>query len=339
MEQGTCRLGEGDCSPAGSIIRGWCPRHYQRLRSTGSLTVKRIVNDDEARFWSKVDRRGDDACWLWTGSVNVGGYGIFSAGGRILGAHRWAYEHFVGDVPEDRPFLDHACHSRAQECRANMACDHRRCVNFTQGDPERLHLEPVTRLVNAQRAHRSPFSRELIIALYGRWAAGELVTALAAEAGMTMAALRSRFASLEKDPPGDGLPYRPGRRPRKLTPELVAALHLRYVAGERVTVLAEEIGMNESSIHYQFRQYGLRLRPVGSPRWPTARENVLRSLATKLSDELIAVLHARRLGGESVTDLAREVGVYGSTLRRRFQRITLDAAPLVAVQPPEGMLF
>lgn len=333
MEQGTCRLGEGDCSPAGAIIRGWCPRHYQRLRTTGKLTTKRIMNDDEARFWSKVDRRGDDDCWLWTGSTNSTGYGIFSAGGRILLAHRWAYGHFVGDVPEDRPLLDHACHSRAQECRANMSCEHRRCVNFLQGDPEALHLEPVTKLVNCRRAHRSDYSRELIIALYGRWASGELLFALAAETGMTLAALRGRLANLEKDPPCD-LPHRANRRPRRLTPDLVGALHLRYQAGENVDALAEEIGMNPTSIYYQFRQHGLELRPANSPRRRTARENVLRSKATKLSDDFIAVLHARRLGGESVADLAREVGVYRSTLKRRFRRITL-AVP----SPPPGMLF
>lgn len=330
MEQGTCRLGEGDCSTTGRITRGWCQRHYQRLRTTGKLTTRRIMNDDEARFWSKVDRRGDGECWLWTGSTDGNGYGIFSAGGRIFRAHRWAYEHFADDLPEDKPLLDHACHSRADDCGGGV-CDHRRCVNFLQGDPETAHLEPVTKLVNCRRAHRSDYSDELIIALHARWASGEPLSALAAETGMTVAALGGRLAALEKSDPAYS---RPNRWRRRLTNELVAALHLRYQAGESVSLLAEEIGVNDSSIHYQFRQHGLELRPANSPRRPTARENVLRNRSTKLSDDLIAVLHGRLLGGESVADLAREVQVHRYTLKRRFRRITL-AVPL----PPEGMLF
>jgi len=33
MEQGNCRLGEGDCSPTGKLKRGMCSRHYQRWRA------------------------------------------------------------------------------------------------------------------------------------------------------------------------------------------------------------------------------------------------------------------------------------------------------------------
>ncbi|HEX3958080.1 MAG TPA: hypothetical protein VHZ03_15810 [Trebonia sp.] len=330
MEQGTCRLGEGECSKTGRLTCGWCQKHYQRLRTTGKLTARRIMNDDEARFWSKVDRRGPDECWPWTGSTDGNGYGIFSAGGRIFRAHRWAYEHFVSDLPEDKPLLDHACHSRADDCGGGV-CDHRRCVNFLQGEPEAAHLEPVTKLVNCQRAHRSDYPNELIIAMHARWASGEPLSALAAETGMTVAALKGRLTSLEKSDPAYA---RPNRWRRRLTDELVAVLHLRYQAGESVSLLAEEIGVNGSSIHYQFRQHGLELRPANSPRRLTARENVLRSRATKLSDKLIAALHARWLGGESIADLAREVEVCKSTLRRRFRRIAAAVTP-----PPDGMLF
>lgn len=29
------------------------------------------------QFWEKVDRRGDDECWPWTGSRTAAAYGLF----------------------------------------------------------------------------------------------------------------------------------------------------------------------------------------------------------------------------------------------------------------------
>jgi hypothetical protein len=225
-------------------------KHYTRLRLTGKIHTKRIMGDDEARFWSKVNRGRDADCWLWTGSTDGNGYGIFSSEGRTWRAHRWAYEHFVGPLPEGTEHIEHACHSRTQSCQGGV-CGHRRCVNYLQGDPDALHLEAVTKLVNTQRAHRSPHSRELIAELYSRWAAGETTQALGAEAGINPGALYARFLTLERTPGFEG--DRPNRRPRRLTPELVKALHDRYLAGDGVRALADEIGMDPTAIYYQFR--------------------------------------------------------------------------------------
>lgn len=43
------------------------------------------------RFWAKVDRRGPDECWPWTGATQQTGYGRFRVDGRLQGAHRVAY--------------------------------------------------------------------------------------------------------------------------------------------------------------------------------------------------------------------------------------------------------
>lgn len=49
-------------------------------------------------FWTKVDRtRG---CWLWTGGRDGSGYGRFSADGRSVAAHRFAYEQSGKPIPK-----------------------------------------------------------------------------------------------------------------------------------------------------------------------------------------------------------------------------------------------
>lgn len=68
-----------------------------------------------ARFWSKVDKGDGVGCWLWTASLNNGGYGQLSLCRRPCPAHRISYMIANGPIP-DGLFV---CHR----------CDVRRCVN------------------------------------------------------------------------------------------------------------------------------------------------------------------------------------------------------------------
>lgn len=84
----------------------------------------------EERFWGKVNKNAPNGCWEWTAGLFSNGYGQFWSSGRIVGAHRWAYEALVGPIPEGLE-LDHLCRNI-------------KCVNPT-------HLEPVTSKENTLR--------------------------------------------------------------------------------------------------------------------------------------------------------------------------------------------
>ena len=82
------------------------------------------------RLWSRVDRRGPDECWPWTGARNDRGYGQIRLDGRPQYAHRVVHELLVGPIPEGRQ-IDHLCRVRA-------------CVNPA-------HMETVTSAENTRR--------------------------------------------------------------------------------------------------------------------------------------------------------------------------------------------
>lgn len=122
-----------ECGRPGNAGWGWCEKHYRRFQRHGDpRATSRIVGDDLARWLSYVERTSG-GCWLWTGSLSADGYGVMlrRGPGRSNYAHRFAYETFVGPVPEGLE-LDHLCRVRA-------------CVNVE-------HLEAVTHVENLKRA-------------------------------------------------------------------------------------------------------------------------------------------------------------------------------------------
>lgn len=60
------------------------------------------------RFWAKVNRRGPDECWEWTGTRKDGEYGMIKVDGVEKVATRVGYEHLIGPIP-DGMFVCHRC--------------------------------------------------------------------------------------------------------------------------------------------------------------------------------------------------------------------------------------
>ncbi len=89
-----------------------------------------------------VERRGDDECWPWVAGLMTIGYAAFTSDAGTVYAHRWAYERFIGPIPEGM-HVDHTCHNIDSSCPGGY-CAHRRCQNWS-------HFEAVPMRVNLQR--------------------------------------------------------------------------------------------------------------------------------------------------------------------------------------------
>lgn len=115
----------GGCGEAVYSAR-LCQLHYQRLTRTGRLEPVSLVERLLGGY--VVDENG---CWIWQGQPGVtNGYGRISIANAVLYVHRVSYETFVGPIPEGLT-IDHVCRVRL--------CMH----------PG--HLEPVTVEENTRR--------------------------------------------------------------------------------------------------------------------------------------------------------------------------------------------
>jgi hypothetical protein len=54
----------------------------RRRHETTPIDLMALKASDTPRFLEKVDRRGDDECWLWTANTDINGYGMFWLNGR-----------------------------------------------------------------------------------------------------------------------------------------------------------------------------------------------------------------------------------------------------------------
>ena len=68
-----------------------------------------LTANDRARFWVKVDKRGEDDCWEWTAARNREMYGRFSFERQPQLAHRISFAMANGGEIPDGAFICHAC--------------------------------------------------------------------------------------------------------------------------------------------------------------------------------------------------------------------------------------
>lgn len=85
-------------------IRGQIRRDRSNpTKPNRSLKIGPISEKHVTRLWSRIEKRGADECWPWTGAVSVFGHGRFRVGKRLYLPHRLIFSlecEAIQDVPE-----------------------------------------------------------------------------------------------------------------------------------------------------------------------------------------------------------------------------------------------
>jgi len=140
---------ETDCKNP-SKARGLCMKHYNYHTWRGTLPPLKSFTDPASRYEHWIDRSDPSGCWLWGGALSSG-YGVIAVNGGNDYVHRWAYETFVGPIP-DGLIVGHVCHDLDLTCRGGE-CVHRRC-----GRPD--HLSPMSKGDNLRAGRMAMLTRE-----------------------------------------------------------------------------------------------------------------------------------------------------------------------------------
>lgn len=74
------------------------------MQSSKEKSRKRLTAWE--RFFNLVNTQ--NSCWLWSGGLHEGGYGVFNSGTRLMGSHRWIYQQVFGKIPNGYE-IDHLC--------------------------------------------------------------------------------------------------------------------------------------------------------------------------------------------------------------------------------------
>ena len=78
-----------------------------------------LSEEDKKRFWSKVDKRGENECWNWTEGLFTNGYGQFWLNGKGEKAHRVSLFLEKGEPTITKSFALHTCLKNRKCCNPN----------------------------------------------------------------------------------------------------------------------------------------------------------------------------------------------------------------------------
>lgn len=104
------------------------------MRELIPITIHDLTERDITRFWSKVDKRGEDDCWEWRGGTTQDKQPRFSINSQHLFASRVSFCIAHGEIDDTLLVI--------------RTCDNKRCINpnhLVQGDQALSHELTIAR--------------------------------------------------------------------------------------------------------------------------------------------------------------------------------------------------
>lgn len=135
------------------------------------------------RFWSRVDKRGEDECWPWTGVISPGRErGILKIKGKSHSSSRASYIIHNGEIPDGLC----VCHT----CDNGLCCNPKHLFLGTTLDNMRDKVAK-NRQAKGSRGGRAKLNEEQVLAIRERYANKETtITQLSKEYGVSWSAIR-----------------------------------------------------------------------------------------------------------------------------------------------------
>lgn len=249
-----------------------------------------------ARFWTKVEKRGPDECWNWTGATRAGRYGSIRVGGKhgpMIAAHRiqmvWAGHDLTGRVVLHR-------------------CDNGMCVNPA-------HLRIGTQLDNIEDMNRkgrgvvpkgpdngnAVLTEDDVRRIRRRLAKGEGPAKVARALGFHHLTVYKVAAGISYQNVACDIEHpRPSRRgvqnsQAKLTPDEIAELRRLYAAHQSFAEVARITGWTATLVRrvvtgerYADEQEVPPIKERTGPRRQLARRSLTDEQAAKIKRDAMA---------------------------------------------------
>lgn len=152
------------------------------------MIPSRYIDNPGERLWPRVERVGE--CMEWQGTRNEHGYGALRVDGRLIKAHRFAWEITHGPIPDGLDVLhscdnppccnpDHLSLGTARDNAAEMVERGRHACSLSTSHLRRGERHPAAKLTT-----------EAVASIRGR-VEREPVSALAREFGVARATIRA----------------------------------------------------------------------------------------------------------------------------------------------------